>query len=159
MTCRHVLDQIDAETVVDERLDLLSAVPVHALTCPTCAVALGVSRDTPARLRALATVSAPPAFQTSVMARIARLEDAAPITAHEPASADWKLWPAAACLVLGILLIALALSLSPVGPRPWHMRISPAATTQSLATVAALLVGLVCYAIGLFTPIARRRRS
>jgi hypothetical protein len=104
-------------------------------------------------------MSAPPTFQTSVMARIARLEDAAPTTAHEPARADWKLWPAAACLILGTMLVALALTMSPVGPWPWQTRIAVGTTVHSLTATAAFLVGLGCYALGLLSPIARYWRS
>lgn len=163
MTCRHVLDLIDAEPFVDHPAPHLEAAWVHARTCATCGPALAASRAMTPRLRGLAQPPAPVDLKTSAMARIARLDEAGradvPASSVHPARMDWAAWPAAACLTIGFVIVAVVYGTTG-DIRISRVRLSgPAMVPESAAALLALTSGLACYVTGLLLPLAGRRRT
>ena len=144
MTCVHVLDLIDAGPFAGYPPEHIAEALEHARGCTTCGPALAASTALVGDLASLAEIAAPPDLETSVMARIARLEDL-PVAA-EAAGRAWTPW----ALTLGAAVAAVAFVVGLATARRM-LAVSP----EALAI--ALSIGLVVYASGLFAPLRDRQ--
>ena len=164
MTCAHVLGLIDAGPFADYPQQHLDAARAHARECLTCGPALEIATLMTAELRALPDPDGPADLANIVMARIAQLPEpgAAAETVNAAAAAvherDW----AQSLTVLGGLVAGLALILSmPSGAEVLSDFVTPRfRAAGALATVPssgpaalAIGVGLLLYAVGLFSPV------
>ena len=168
MTCSHVLGLIDAGPLADCPPAQLDAAWQHARDCASCGPALQASKALTSGLRGMPQVSPPPELAATVLARIARLEDAvAPVGSRAEARRGS---PAPALATVGAALVAAALAVPGVASLSSPASISiallspkvggwtsglldiPAATIWTLVLTA----GVVLYAAGLFAPIGKR---
>jgi hypothetical protein len=161
VTCRHVLDLVDAGPLAEYSSAHLEAAWRHARTCPTCGPALEAST---AITRELAGLSPDPPghFAASVAARIARLDtpyrttgDTSRVRAM-PGLAGW--WPAAST-VAGVIAAVALVAVLPPGTWTthgfgalWAGWIGAAALVQPASSGEMLAVagGVVLLVAGLF---------
>ena len=171
MTCRHVLDLIDAGPFADYPRARLDAAWEHAHHCVTCGRALEAAAALTTDLAALPRPAPPPDLAAIVMARIARIEQADPV--HGTAmmadrkarsrTRDRSAWVALVGLAAGMAIVLL----TPLGDAPsldfalpmvrgitGALVVVPLTTTGMLA----LASGLVLYGAALWAPLADRRR-
>jgi hypothetical protein len=170
MTCRHVLDLIDAGPFADYPRTHLDAAWEHARHCATCGPAMKAAAALTSDLAALVQPAPPPDLAAIVMARIARIDQADPV--HGAAVADrmaasrtrdWSAW-----ITLGGLAASMAIVvLTPLGDvsttdfaLPMVRGISGAVVAMPLTTTGmlALASGLVLYAAALLAPLGDSRR-
>jgi hypothetical protein len=149
MTCTHVLGLIDAGPLADYPRAHLDAAWRHARTCATCGPALDAATGMTADLPALPQVAPPPDLVGTVLARIARAEDARTASASaaaDPDARDWAPWITA----LGALGAALVVTMAPRVPQ------APADLLAMPEWTLGLTAACVLYAAGLFAPLGRR---
>jgi hypothetical protein len=165
MTCTHVLGLIDAGPFADYLAPHLEAAWSHADSCPTCGPALRASRVITAQLRGLSQPAASESVATTVMARIARLETPvvradAPLPAGhaQPVRVGWNGWMSAACISLGVLVVATTSGADALGRilGSWGPGTEALAAGSSV-TLMGLALGLVSYLVGLMMPLWQRR--
>ncbi len=166
MTCRHVLDVIDAAPFVDDPDARLDGARSHAGRCQTCGPALATSEVLTDGLRGLAQLAAPVHIKATVMARIAHAD----LTTHEQEAGasrirtmrrEWSGWAPLAGL-LACLSMVLPTYLTAGDPlRIWNtggLAIVSAAPQTTLATLVMMMCGLALFVGSLLVPLARRRR-
>ena len=177
MTCAHVLGLIDAGPLADCQRSQLDAAWHHARACATCGPALQASKAVTARLRGLPNPSAPPVLAATVLARIARLDEAAPaalqadaLRADAPRGTAARTLgtygvPAPAIGTLGTALAAAALASPGAVSIEWMSPklggLTSAVLDMPSATIWTVLLtaGVLLYAAGLFAPIGGREDS
>jgi len=154
MTCKHVLDFIDAGPLVDVSAAQRDAVQQHARDCAACARAIQSAEAIASDLRSLAQ-PAPPELTAAVMAAIARIEPNtdAPGGARERSVGVTSV--AALASGLTILVATVLTSIAGSGVRLIGAGIDVPATA---AATFALAAGLVLYVGGLFAPVGRALR-
>jgi hypothetical protein len=149
MTCRHVLDLIDAGTLTD-------AAEKHAQQCATCGPALAAATALTARLVALPQPEPPAHLAAAVLARIARMDSDASKQAHSttatPAAMgarDWSRWASLTGVAAGLALVMATVPVLGVRGITTNLVVMPSTTTGALGLGA----GLLLYAAGLFVPV------
>jgi hypothetical protein len=166
MTCTHVLALIEAVPFEDYPRAHLDAAWLHARACVTCGPALQRATELATNLVALPLPKPSSEFATTVMARIAQVEQAQPaqVAAQGASMArDWPAWAAAPGALAGgvVLLLSMTSEEMPMmnltssvgtGVTGW---LSRPMSTNALVLAAAL----VLYAAGLFAPLSRRHRG
>lgn len=154
MTCRHVLDLIDAGPLTDASQAHCERARSHAATCPTCGPALAASRAVTAGLRALADPAPPTTLTRAVMARVAAVDLRESAThavtgrrAHitAPDSLD-----VASC-------VGMALGAATIVASSDVVRVWTGGDVDGVRRPAVLLCGLALYVTGLFAWPRRRR--
>ena len=170
MTCRHVLDLIDAETLTDQSREQLDAVRQHAQQCATCGPALQAATTLTAGLVALPQLGPPPDLAAAVLARIARIdgegdraESASRAVKEQAATHDRPMWAGLAGVAAGVVLVlstpltesaTTAIALPAVRGITGNLVAMP----STMAGVLALAAGLSLYAAGLFAPVSQFAR-
>lgn len=162
MTCRHVLDLIDAGPWADYPPAHLEAAWRHARDCVTCGPALEASTLIARRLEGLSSTEPPAHFAASIAARIARLDTPHVVTLAagrvRPASAAVRWWRAVAA-VAGVVAASALVAWLP--PDIWTTRgfgalwagsigVAPFIQPASSGGLLALAAGIVLLVAGLF---------
>jgi len=165
MTCRHVLDVIDAGPFGNDRRALLDAARSHAAGCPTCGPALLGSEVLTVGLRGLARPAAPAHLKATVMARITNAdltayEQGAVVTGARNTSRDWSGLAPLAGLAVGLAIVVPTSIAAGDVWRVWNTGGLAAFGAVPQATLATLsmVLGLAVFVGGLLVPLARRRR-
>ena len=161
MTCRHVLDLIDAGPWADYPPAHLEAAWRHARGCPTCGPALEASTLIAGRLAGLPATEPPAHFAASVSARIARLDTPQLVTRDarrvRPARVVDR-WPAVSAVAGVVAAVALVAWLP---PGIWTTRgfgalwsgwmdVTPLLQPASSGELLVLTAGIVLFVAGLF---------
>lgn len=143
MTCRHVLDIIDAGPFAGCPPEDIAGAVAHAHGCARCGPAMATSNFFAEHLNALPLVERPPDLERMVMTRIARLEEMPRAT--QPVSRAWPVWAVAtggvAAAVASVIELAAVQQLLPSRPAVLLM---------------VLTLSLLVYSAGLFAPLATR---
>ena len=168
MTCKHVLDLIDAGTFTDQSREQLDAVRQHARQCLTCEPALDAATAITADLVALPQPAPPPDLAAAVLARIERIDIDAEATSHtadaRSTTHNRPMWASLAGVAAGVALIlstplaesaTTAIALPAVRGLTGNLVAMP----STAAGVLALAAGLAFYAAGLFAPVSERLTS
>lgn len=157
MTCRHVLDLIDAGPLVTSPRAHLDAAREHAHECPACGPALTRMRELETHLAALEEPLPAPDFTAAVLSRIARVPaiETALVKRESPA-AGWQRWPdwtgalGGAAAVAAIQWTASS-AVTTLAPRTGTFAAGLVAMPPAEPAVAVLVLGLLVYAKGLFS--------
>lgn len=158
MTCKHVLDIVDARGLVDVSTARVEAARLHARGCAACDKALAAAESLATDLAGLARPTPLRDLGADVMRRIAAIAEQEERTTTEPARRGasrgvWAEWAAA-----GSLLTALGLSLSSAATviqSPDDISLVPASLTALVSTastpaeLAKIVVCLVLVDLGL----------
>ena len=160
MTCRHVLDLIDAGPCADYPPAHLEAAWRHAQGCPTCGPALEVSTVIARKLADLSSAAPPAHFAASVAARFARLDTphfVTPAAGRVRRAQPVERWPPVGAVAAVVAAVALVTWL-PMGI--WTTRgfgalwagwmDAPLIQPASSGELLALAVGIVLFVAGLF---------
>jgi len=164
MTCRHVLDMIDAGPLADAPPEYLEGARQHVHDCVNCGAALARSKALTAELTSLAQPASPPDLAAAVMANIARIEQrhhapAGRSSRKEPAGTrGWSAWATAAGGVAGGLATVLSTpggnaALSNIALLKVGVMAGGSIATPPTTSAVVLGAALVLYAAGLFASI------
>jgi hypothetical protein len=158
MTCRHVIDLIDAGPFVDYPREHREAASAHARQCAACGPALAAADAVASRLRMIPSPASSRDFTADVLARAGAMEQAnrelpaaAPVTASVTTRALWI--PASATALAGAA-VAAALASGDVS----LLRVAPLSgggvdMPTTGAGILQLVTGLALYAVGLLVPL------
>ena len=180
MTCRHVLDLIDAGPFADYPRTHLDAAREHARGCGTCGPALQAATALTTDLPALPQPAPPPYLAAVVLARIAQLdppslplekrsfgETDASVMRETRAPSSTREWPAWATSLGGIAAgLVMVLSMLPdvvvpidlASPRVGGVTAGLVPMPSTTTGTVVLAAGLVLYVAGLFAPFQGRTR-
>jgi hypothetical protein len=162
MTCAHVRDLVDAGPLADYPPAHWDAARHHASQCAECGEAWRAMSALDADLSSLPSPAIPADFASSVLARIATLEQRPPLLpiAEDAATTLPSRWPGWATAVGGVtasLAIAMALSsgntlAAEFGPQGSRWASSLSVIPSSAPGALMFTAGLLLYLVGLFAP-------
>jgi hypothetical protein len=166
MTCKHVLELIDAGPLVNYPQAHLEAAWQHARQCATCGPALKGAIALTSDLAALPQAAPPPDLAAAVLARISRIQEERRSVATATFEAktkpsrvnDWSTWAtvaggAAAGLAIVFSTIVNATPLD-IASRSVRGITGLFADPPTPSWALILAAGLVVYVTGLFAPAA-----
>lgn len=169
MTCRHVIDLIDAGPFVDSPHQDIAAARAHAQQCDRCGAALQRSESLTVRLGAMTPPASSPDFTRNVLARIATIEPRVPhAVATSSRTIDRTPQPSRAWrpALGGVALAAAIVLLTATDPivsavQPPSQGGAGMSMLRTPGTPRELLLGALgamLYGFGLFAPQHRARR-
>ena len=169
MTCRHVIDVIDAGPFVDHPGGHMEAARAHAGRCEACGRALQLSEALTAGLEAMPLPGPSRDLTQSVLARIATIDQRVPraevaqiqtAQSAEPKHRPWlpTLGAIAAAAAIVIVTVTESSSEGSVAPS-LGLRMGMLGTSGTLSHVLASALGVTLYVFGLCAAGARHGRS
>jgi hypothetical protein len=153
MTCKHVLDLIDAGPFADYPKAHLDAAWQHARQCRTCGPALEVATEFTAGVASLPELSPPPNLSAVVLARIDELDERrSAVTAPSP-TRERPTWVTAVAGLTAAFLIVLSTWSTEAARFGIRGITTSAGLPSTTAGTLGLLAGLALYVAALLAPV------